>query len=95
MQTAILKINRMTSGAAMRSVRSALSVIRGVAGVKISLEEGETIVSYDPQKVLPRQFQTAVRVVGCEIESLTVEASSPLPSAGRSASEDNGIGRLI
>jgi copper chaperone CopZ len=75
MQTAHLRIKGMHFDASVRSVRSALSVIRGVADVSVSVAEREATIMYDPHKVVPRQFETAVRVVGCEVERLVVEKS--------------------
>ena len=73
MQTAHLTINGMSFDASARSVQSALSVIRGVSNVSVSVTEKEATIRYDPRKVLPRQFETAVRVVGCEVEKLVVD----------------------
>jgi copper chaperone CopZ len=73
MQTAHLTINGMHFDASMRSVQSALSIIRGVSDVSVSIADKEATIRYDPHKVLPRQFETAVRVVGCEVERLVVE----------------------
>src|SRR6185436_8088743 len=77
MQTAHLTINGMSFDASARSVQSALSVIRGVSDVSVSVTEKEATIRYDPRKVLPRQFETAVRVVGCEVESLVVDTPEP------------------
>lgn len=74
-QTAHLMINGMTFDASIRSVQSALSVIRGVFDVRVSIADKEVTIRYDPHKVLPRQFETAVRVVGCEVKSLVVDAA--------------------
>ena len=73
MQTAHLRINGMNFDASIRSVQSALSIIRGVSDVSVSIADKEATIRYDPHKVLPRQFETAVRVVGCEVERLVVE----------------------
>jgi copper chaperone CopZ len=75
METAHLRIKGMHFDASVRSVQSALSIIRGVADVSVSIAEKEATIRYDPHKVLPRQFETAVRVVGCEVERLVVEKS--------------------
>ena len=73
MQTAHLTINGMHIDASARSVQSALRVIRGVSDVSVNITEREATIRYDPHKVLPRQFETAVRVVGCEVERLVVD----------------------
>lgn len=84
MQTARLKIKGMKFDASMRSVRSALSIIRGVSDVCVSISEKEAVIYYDPDKVLPRQFETAVRVVGCEVERIVVDPpKSPICRADR------------
>ena len=77
MQTAHLTINGMSFDASARSVQSALSVIRGVSNVSVSITEKEATVRYDPRKVFPRQFETAVRVVGCEVENVVVDTPDP------------------
>lgn len=74
MGTANLKIRGMNSSASMQGVVRALSVIRGVEGVAISFDDGMATVIYDAYKVTPKQFQVAVRVMGCEVENLIVEA---------------------
>jgi len=63
----------MNLDASTRSVQSALSVIRGVSDASVSIEDKEATVKYDPHKVLPRQFETAVRVLECEVETLVVD----------------------
>lgn len=81
MQRAHLKILGMNVDASTRSVESALSVIRGVADVRVSLADHEATVCFDPDKVFPRQFETAVRVVGCEVERIVVDTTElSLPS---------------
>ncbi len=75
MQTVHLTINGMSLDASMRSVQSALSIIRGVSDVSVSIAQKEATIRYDPHKVVPRQFETAVRVVGCEVERLVVDTS--------------------
>ena len=73
MKTANMEINGMTSPASAKGVHSALSVIRGVAGVKVSLESGQANVCFDPHKAIPEQFKKAVRVMGCEVEKISVQ----------------------
>ena len=78
MQTAHLRIKGMHFDASVRSVQSALSAIRGVEDVRVYVAEREATIRYDPHKVLLRQFETAVRVVGCEVERLVVETPERL-----------------
>ena len=73
MQTAHLTIHGMNLDASTRSVQSALSVIRGVSDASVSIEDKEATVKYEPHKVLPRQFETAVLVLECEVETLVVD----------------------
>ena len=73
MKTANLEINGMTGRASVNGVRSALSVIRGVAGVEVSLESGQANVCFDPHKAIPEQFKKAVWVMGCEVEKISVQ----------------------
>jgi copper chaperone CopZ len=80
-QTAHVRINGMIFDTSMRSVQSALSIIRGVFDVRVSIADKEATIRYDPHKVLPRQFETAVRVVGCEVESVIVETPEQSPLA--------------
>jgi len=79
MQTAHLRIKGMHFDTSARSVQSALSIIRGVSDVSVSIAEREATIRYDPQKVLPKQFETAVRVVGYEVERLDVETTGRSP----------------
>ena len=73
MKTANLEINGMTNPASANGVRSALSVIRGVAGVEVSLESGQANVCFDPNKAIPEQFKKAVWVMGCEVGKISVQ----------------------
>jgi copper chaperone CopZ len=73
MDTVKLEIKGMNRAASMNGVRSALSVIRGVTEVELSLERGQAIVRYNPDKVVPEQFKKAVWVMGCEVEQIVVQ----------------------
>src|SRR5581483_3498361 len=77
MDTANLKIRGMNSCASIMGVERALSVIRGVEGVEISPDDSTATVIYDAYKVIPKQFQIAVRLMGCEIENLDAAAPQP------------------
>ena len=86
MQTVHLRIKGMHFDTSARSVQSALSIIRGVSEVSVSIAQREATIKYDPQKVLPKQFEMAVRVVGCQVERLDVETPrrlSPSSNDGR------------
>ena len=73
MITANLEINGMTSPTSANGVRSALSAIRGVAGVEVSLESGQAKVCFDPHKAIPEQFKKAVWIMGCKVEKISVK----------------------
>jgi hypothetical protein len=87
MQTADMEISGLDSGQASRGVCSALQCIHGVAEVRIGPNERCVIITYDALRVSTRQFETAVRVMGCEVERLVVRpAQAPevneVPDAG-------------
>ena len=74
MQTADIAISGLVSGPASRGVCSALNCIHGVAQVRMVPDQHHVTVTYDAYRVSPRQFETAVSVMGCEIERLVVRA---------------------
>jgi hypothetical protein len=74
MQTVDMEISGLGSFPASRGVRSALECIHGVAQVKMIPNERHVTVIYDAFRVSPHQFETAVRVMGCEVERLIVRA---------------------
>lgn len=80
MQTVELEIGGMDSDRACRGVRSALNCIRGVARIAMEPHTRGVTVTYDAFKVAPRQFETAVRVMGCEVEHMTGCDSRALPA---------------
>ena len=70
MQTVEMQISGLSSGPVSSGVRSALESIRGVEQVMMAPNEPYVTVTYDAFMVRPRQFETAVRVMGCEVERL-------------------------
>lgn len=54
-------------------VRSALAAINGVTNVEVSVECARATVSFEPQKVRPSQFRTAIRVMGCEAGTIALQ----------------------
>ena len=74
MQTVDLEISGLGSGPASRGVRSALNCIHGVAHVRMVRNRRHVTVTYDAFRVSPHQFETAVSVMGCEVEHLIVRA---------------------
>lgn len=77
MQTVDMEIRGLVSEPAERGVRSALNCIRGVAQVRMVPNERYVSVTYNAFKVSPRQFETAVRVMGCEVERLAIRYAPP------------------
>ena len=75
MQTADMKVGGLDRGLASVGVRSALECIRGVAEVRMARNECCVSVIYDAYRVHPRQFETAVRVMGCEVECLDLHSA--------------------
>ena len=86
MQVIEMQISGLSSGPVSTGVRSALECIRGVEQVRMLPNEPYVTVIYDAQMVRPRQFETAVRVMGCEVERL-VERSLRAPAG------DGGLGK--
>jgi len=75
MQTVDMKVGGLDCGLASAGVRSALECIRGVAEVRMARNERCVSVIYDAYRVHPRQFETAVRVMGCEVERLDLHSA--------------------
>lgn len=76
MQMADLEVGGLNRGLASNGVRSALECIRGVARVTVLPDMHHVSVTYDAFRVSPDQFETAVRVMGCGVESMVL---MPLP----------------
>lgn len=74
MRTADLQIRGLDNEPATRGVRSALNCIHGVSLVSVAPGEQRVSVTYDAFRVLPCQFETAVSVMGCEIEGLLIRS---------------------
>ncbi len=72
-EKAVIAIRGMQGKRCVSSARSALSLIRGVEAVEISLESGRATVSYDAEKADPSQFPVAVQAVGFKAELLEQE----------------------
>ena len=63
-EKAVLVVEGLDGKRSLSSVRSALSLIRGVEAVDVSLESGCATVSYDPERAHASQFPIAVQAVG-------------------------------
>ncbi|HKO87736.1 MAG TPA: heavy metal-associated domain-containing protein [Burkholderiales bacterium] len=66
----VLVVRGMKTSDCARSVASALGLIRGVSKVEVSLQRSRAEVIFDPRKVEPVQFHTAIRAVGFHPECL-------------------------
>jgi copper chaperone CopZ len=72
-QTEHLKVKGMTCGGCVKNVTHALRSTAGVAGVKVSLADGEAIVEYDERVTSPARLESAVKEAGYEVN--VMEAS--------------------
>lgn len=86
MQTADMEVMGLGSEPARRGVRSALNCIRGVAHVGLEPDSRRVTVIYDAFRASPRQFETAVRVMGCEVGHIAVRARRA-PKTGSDTAE--------
>ena len=67
-------MNRLVVGVAgmhcqgcVKNVTGVLQALPGVSGVKVSLEEAQAEISYDPQLVKPSQFKEAIEGAGFDV----------------------------
>jgi copper chaperone len=67
METLILNIKGMTCGGCVKSVSTVLQQLQGVASVTVSLEQNNATISYDPGKVKPAQFKSAIEDAGYDV----------------------------
>ena len=93
MQTADMEISGLGSGPASRGVRSALNCMHGVAQVSMVPNERYVTVTYDAYRVSPHQFETAVRVMGCEVERLIVRTLHA-PAADKVPDAEASVGPI-
>jgi len=63
-----LKVTGMTCGGCISNVTKALTAIKGVGDVKVSLSAGEATVQYDERQTSPDQLKSAVRVAGYGVD---------------------------
>jgi copper chaperone len=68
METVTLKIDGMTCGGCVNSVRKVIAALNGVSSVDVSLEHAQATVSYDPKKSKVADLKTAVRDAGFETD---------------------------
>jgi copper chaperone len=67
METTVLKVNGMTCGGCVRSVKSVLESIQGVSGAKVSLDKAQATVTYDPAKADVNRMREAVPDAGYQV----------------------------
>jgi copper chaperone CopZ len=72
MEAATLFIDAIRDQACAGSVRGALEAIDGVDGVTLDAQGRFVTLRFDPCRVKPAQFRTAVRVVGCRVTSIVL-----------------------
>ena len=64
MQTAQIKVEGMTCGGCVASVKRALQQIEGVETVEVSLDQAQARVQYDPARVNESQLRSAIEDAG-------------------------------
>ena len=64
MQTAQIKVEGMTCGGCVASVKRALQQIDGVETVEVSLDQAQARVQYDPARVNESQLRSAIEDAG-------------------------------
>ena len=67
METTVLKVNGMTCGGCVRSVKNVLESIPGVSGADVSLEKAQAKVTYDPAKADVNRMKEAVTDAGYQV----------------------------
>ena len=67
METTILKVNGMTCGGCVRSVKKVLEGIQGVTRAEVSLEKAQATVTYDPSKTEVNTMREAVTDAGYQV----------------------------
>ncbi len=67
MEKITLTVKGMTCMGCVRSVKTVLEPIPGVASVDITLENGQVAIDYDPAKSGMEQFTNAINDAGYEV----------------------------
>lgn len=67
METTVLKVNGMTCGGCVRSVKNVLESIQGVTSAEVSLEKAQASVTYDPTKADVNRMKEAVTDAGYQV----------------------------
>jgi hypothetical protein len=82
--TVELAVSGCPTEAELRHVGGALACIRGVAVAEPASDPGHIVVSYEPDKVVPLQFQRAVRAMGGCLEGIVLTHGTPVPTRAAS-----------
>ena len=64
MHTNTIKVEGMTCGGCVASVKRALQALDGVAKVDVSLEREEASIEYDPSRVNEARLRSAIEDAG-------------------------------
>jgi copper chaperone len=67
METTVLKVNGMTCGGCVRSVKNVLEGIQGVSSAEVSLEKAQATVTYDPAQADVNRMKEAVTDAGYQV----------------------------
>lgn len=66
MTTLTISIKGMTCEGCVKSVTKVLQSIPGVDSVKVSLQQNNAMISYDPAQTSPAEFKLAIEDAGYE-----------------------------
>uniref|UniRef100_A0A8C5EGM0 Copper-transporting ATPase 2 n=1 Tax=Gouania willdenowi TaxID=441366 RepID=A0A8C5EGM0_GOUWI len=65
-QTVTVQVGGMTCGSCVRSIENAVSQLRGVHSVHVSLKEGKAMLTFDPKLIEPELLRSAIEESGFE-----------------------------
>ncbi len=74
-ETAILKVNNMTCSGCALTAQQSLASVDGVIDARVSFEDRQAVVKYDPRRVKPQDLETATSNVGYPSEIIKREES--------------------
>lgn len=77
-ETASILVSGIRDSRGERGVCSALESIPGVHRVTPMPGRSTLVVRFDPARVVPHQMRTAVRVMGCRVESILLGGDADL-----------------
>ena len=67
MDNVSFKVEGMTCGGCVASVKRVLEALPGVSNVNVALDPGKATVAYDPARVTPDALRDAVRSAGYDV----------------------------